>query len=109
MGHVQRSRAMPGLQLQGAAQGDEAGWVRDVHPQAHPPIREELGREAVVDVAGAGIVDGEDHLVGQICPPPRIGVRGRRTQLQCTSLLLQGRAAVCRALLCVLLGLFVCQ
>ena len=94
MGHVQRSCAMPGLKLQGAAQGNEACGVCNVHPQAHPAVRQELGGEAVIDVAGAGVVDGEDHLVCQVCPPSGIGIRGQRTKLQCTSLLLQGRAAV---------------
>ena len=108
MGHVQRSCAVPGLQLQGAAQGNEAGGVCDVHPQAHPAVWQELCREAIIDVAGAGIVNGEDHLVGQVCPPGSIGIRGRRTELQCTSLLLQGSEAACWALL-GLLGLSVHQ
>lgn len=94
MGHVQRSCAVPGLQLQGAAQGNETGGVCDVHPQAHPPVRQELGREAVINVARAGIVNGEDHLACQVRPPGSIGIRGCRTKLQCTSLLLQGGAAV---------------
>ena len=64
------------FQIQGTVRLDQATWIGDVDPEAWGLALAPFEGQAIVDVLGVLVVDGQQALVGQIQPADVAGHGG---------------------------------